>query len=104
MATKSQILSREMILPAYKAAISPRLPLYICRQPTKDYVRNYKLFIQNKPNFPKSQINVSKVLERDYENIRLRRRPKTNPIKPNFYTKNAAHRLQLGSKNLAIAF
>ncbi len=59
------------------------------------------LFMQNKPNFPNAQMNVSSVLTMDYVNIRLRRRfknkanskpikpnfnpdaPKTNPIKPN---------------------
>jgi hypothetical protein len=84
MATKAQILSREMILPAYKAAMLISFifsyfllsPLYICRERST----NPPLFIQNKPNFQKSQINVNKVLERDYENERLHRSPKTNPI------------------------
>ncbi len=67
------------------------------------------LIMQNKPNFPNTQMNVNSVLTMDYVNIRLRRRrqnkakqtqfkanskpikpnfnpntPKTNPIKPNF--------------------
>ena len=33
---------------------------------TKDYVRNYKLFLQNKPKFRKSQMNVTNVLTKDY--------------------------------------
>jgi len=46
-------------------------------------VRKIYLFIQNKPNFRKSQINVNKVLSKDYENGTLGERPKTNPNKPN---------------------
>ena len=58
--------------------------------------------MQNKPNFKNAQMNVNKVLTKDYENARLHRRPKTNPKqtqfkpnqtqnKPNFYTKKPAH-------------
>ena len=40
--------------------------------------------MQNKPNFQKAEMNVNKVLTKDYENIRLRRlrenKPKSNPI------------------------
>jgi len=46
-----------------------------------------RLFMQNEPNFPKSQMNVNKVLSRDYEKRTLGQRgknePKTNPIKAN---------------------
>jgi len=42
--------------------------------------------MQNEPNFRKSQMNVTKVLTRDYENKTLGQRgknePKTNPIYP----------------------
>jgi len=34
---------------------------------TKVYVRNYKKNMQNKPNFRKSQMNVNKVITKDYE-------------------------------------
>jgi len=50
---------------------------------TKKELRKINSFLQNKPNSPKSQINVNKVLTRDYENVHLTPRPKTNPIKPN---------------------
>ena len=44
-------------------------------------------FMQNKANFPKSQMNVIKVLTKDYENKTLSERgknkPNTNPNKPN---------------------
>ena len=53
--------------------------LYICRETST----NPHSFIQNKPNSQNTQMNVSKVLTKDYENARLRRSPKTNPIKPN---------------------
>ena len=37
-------------------------------QSTKDYVRNYKLFMQNKPNLQKSQMNVNPYNTMVYEN------------------------------------
>jgi len=68
-----------------------------------------ELIMQNKPNFPNTQMNISTAITMDYVNIRLRSRfknkakqtqfkansnpikaiftpdtPKTNPIKPNF--------------------
>jgi len=46
-----------------------------------------RLFMQNKANFKKSQMNVNKVLTRDYEKRTLGERgknePKTNPNEPN---------------------
>jgi len=43
--------------------------------------------MQNEPNFPDDQMNVNKVLTRDYENKtnwKVRKNePNTNPIKPN---------------------
>ncbi len=45
------------------------------------------LFMQNKPNFQKSQMNVNPYNTTDYENKWQRRvrknKPNTNPIKPN---------------------
>ena len=45
------------------------------------------LFMQNKPNFRKSQMNVSIYLQRAYENISNwtlgENKPNSNPIKPN---------------------
>ena len=45
------------------------------------------LFMQNEPNFPESQMNVNKVLTKDYVNKTLgehgKNEPKTNPIKAN---------------------
>ena len=46
----------------------------------KKELRKINLFMQNKPNFKNAQINVSKVSTKDYENIHLHKRPKTNPI------------------------
>ncbi len=44
--------------------------------------------MQNEPNLPKAQMNVNKVLIKDYENkpnwTLGENEPKTNPIKPNF--------------------
>ncbi len=58
-------------------------PLYICRESST----NQLLFMQNKPNFQKSQMNVNLYNTRDYENKWQRRvrknKPNSNPIKPN---------------------
>jgi hypothetical protein len=42
---------------------------------TKDYVRNYKLFMQNEPN-----LCVFWAVNGDYEEKRTQNEPKTNPI------------------------
>jgi hypothetical protein len=36
---------------------------------TKEYVRNYKLFLQNEPKFRKSQMNVSPGNTKDYDKM-----------------------------------
>ena len=57
--------------------------LYICRGPST----NRLLFMQNKPNFRKSQMNVKSYNTKDYENKRDwtlgQNKPNSNPIKPN---------------------
>ena len=40
--------------------------------------------MQNKPNFKNTQMNANKVLTKDYENVHLHRRPKTNPIQTQY--------------------
>ncbi len=56
-------------------------------KPTNSYVRIYKLFMQNKPNFQKSQMNANLYNTTDYENKwqqKVRKnKPNSNPIKPN---------------------
>jgi hypothetical protein len=47
---------------------SIRNPLYDIRS-TKDYVRNYKLFMQNEPKFRKVKLNVNTVLTRRYDQM-----------------------------------
>ena len=73
--------------PATVLSPSIRDTQYVIRS-TKDYVRNYKQNMQNKPNFRKSQMNVNKVLTRDYEILDTwwsgKNEPKTNPNEPNF--------------------
>ena len=58
--------------------------LYICREPST----NQLLFMQNKPNFRKSQMNANPYNTTDYENKWQRRvrknKPNTNPNKANF--------------------
>jgi hypothetical protein len=51
---------------------------------TKVYVRNYKLFMQNKANFRKSQMNISPVNTMDYDKRTLGQVGKTNPNEPKF--------------------
>ena len=42
-------------------------------------------FMQNKANFPDDQMNVNKVLTKDYENVRLRTRTENKPnLSPQF--------------------
>ena len=63
--------------------------LYRCRG-SITFVENplqISSFMQNKPNFGKAQMNVNKVLTKDYENKTLggrgKNKPNSNPIKPN---------------------
>ncbi len=57
--------------------------LYICRESST----NQLLFMQNKPNFRKSQMNVSNIITRNYEYFiplaGQKNKPNSNPIKPN---------------------
>ncbi|MHC4191752.1 MAG: hypothetical protein ACYSUB_19070 [Planctomycetota bacterium] len=78
MATEAQILfnrrnAQQSDRPPNKPPIQPSLP------------KNYYLIMQNEPNFGKAQMNVNKVLTRDYENkpnwTLGENEPKTNPIK-----------------------
>ena len=50
---------------------------------TKDYVRNYKLFLQNKANFRKSQMNITNAITREYDRMDTWSIGKTKPIKAN---------------------
>ena len=72
-------------LPAYKAA-----DIYVPIRHTSTSVENplqIDLFMQNKPNFRKSQMNVNIYNTKDYENISDwtlgQNKPNSNPIKPN---------------------
>jgi len=53
---------------------------------TKEQVRKNKLFLQNEPNFRKSQINLSNYMTRDYVQMDTwsirKNEPKTNPNEP----------------------
>ncbi len=55
---------------------------YICRDSSTFVVSalQIRLFMQNKANFRKSQINVNKVLTKDYDKRTLGQRGKTKPI------------------------
>jgi hypothetical protein len=71
-------------LPAYKAAVI-YVPIrhYICRESST----NQLLFMQNKPNFAKAQMNISVYSTMAYENKSNwtlgQNKPNSNPIKPN---------------------
>jgi len=62
----------------------PLSVLYIYREPST----NQLLFMQNKPNFQKSQMNVNPYNTTDYENKSNwtlgQNKPNSNPNKPNF--------------------
>ncbi len=57
--------------------------LYICREPST----NQLLFMQNKPNFQDTQMNVSSIITTAYKNFiplaGQKNKPNSNPIKPN---------------------
>ena len=65
----------------YEMQYAIRNTLSVIRYPL--YALRYKN-MQNKPNFPDAQMNLSSVLTKDYENKRLHRRgknkPNSNPI------------------------
>ena len=52
------------------------------------------LFMQNEPNFRKSQMNVNNVTTKEYEKLDTwssgKNEPKTNPIKANFKGKKCS--------------
>jgi hypothetical protein len=50
---------------------------------TKEQVRKNKLFMQNKANFKKVKLNVTKVLTKDYDQLDTWSIGKTKPIKAN---------------------
>ena len=64
--------------------------LYNCRETFTDVMSalQIKLFLQNKPNFRKSQMNINKVLTRVYEKKTLgqhgKNEPNSNPIQTQF--------------------
>ncbi len=64
--------------------------LYNCRDTSTNVMSalQIKLFMQNEPKFRKSQMNVNKVLTKDYEKRTLgqhgKNEPKTNPNEPKF--------------------
>ena len=63
------------------------VPLWLCllSSTTVESALQIHLFMQNEPNFRKSQMNVNKVLTKDYEKRTLgghgKNEPKTNPIR-----------------------
>jgi len=57
-------------------------------KPTKDYVRNYQLFLQNKPNSPNVQIDVNSFIRMTYTIFisltKVKNKPNSNPIQTQF--------------------
>jgi len=84
------------VIPSYRRIVSPpairstlpavRYTQYDIRS-TKYYVRNYQRNMQNKPNFRKSQMNLSIYNTTDYKNFiplaGYKNKPNSNPNKPN---------------------
>ncbi len=79
MATEAQNLSREMILPAYKAAISPGPAPQTTPLSSPPCQKCMTLIMQNKPNFLHTRMNISSALTKHYENKQVRPRPKNKP-------------------------
>ena len=50
--------------------------------------------MQNKPNLPDAQMNVTSFITKDYENERLRRAGKTNPIQTQYKANTNPKRTQ----------
>jgi hypothetical protein len=50
-------------------------------------INQFESIMQNKPNLPAPQMNVSSFITKDYENERLRRTGKTNPIQSQYKAK-----------------
>ena len=75
MATEAQILAT-------------RNPQHVTRNPQHEPINQFESIMQNKPNFWKSQMNVNKVLTRDYEKKTLgehgKNKPNTNPIQTQY--------------------
>ncbi len=82
-------MKQELIINRLYSVICPLssvfclLFFYICREPST----NHLLFMQNKPNFRKAQMNVNSLITMNYENISDwtigQSKPNSNPIKPN---------------------
>ncbi len=89
MASKSQLPYRQVNICASLEMTTKWIPA--CKPPILPSLTTiYNLFMQNEPNFGKAQMNVNKVLTKDYEEIcgkdLWKNEPKTNPIKANFCT------------------
>jgi len=77
-------MQQELIINRLCSVVCPlSSALYICRERST----NQLLFMQNKPNFQDTQMNVKPYNTMDYENISDwtlgENKPNSNPIKPN---------------------
>ena len=54
------------------------------RKPTKEYVRIYKLFMQNKANFRNGKMNINTFVTIRYGNLGALMGQKTKPIQTQF--------------------
>jgi|GEM_PF-5831300 len=70
---------------------NPRLMYYLCAFGTSTTVESalqIRLFMQNKPNFRKSQMNVNTVITMNYEqrtmNYEIKNKPNSKPIQSQF--------------------
>jgi len=70
--------------------LRPNKALYNCRVSSTDAERSLQIhpFLTNKPNFRKSQMNVSSVISKNYEqltmNNEIKNKPNTKPIQSQF--------------------
>ena len=60
-----------------------------------------ELIMQNKPNFPDAQMNISSVLTKDYENVPLHRhrqnKANQTQFKPNFHNAKMKQNFKISS-------
>jgi hypothetical protein len=90
---KSEICNMKLLLHAMR-----HTPGAINEATTNSYVRNYKQNMQNKANFQKSQVSLSDLLIREYEQmdtwLSRKKQSQTKPIQTQFKAKTNPIRTQ----------
>ena len=107
MSASTYVLIRPPFPPPYSLLLTPYSlflraykAFYNCRETFTDVMSalQINLFMQNKANFRKSQMNVTKVLTKDYEKRTLGQLGKTNPIQTQYKANSNPKQTQLKPK------